>query len=212
MSLMGDMLRGGIGGFMKNPTLGGFIGGGLAGAGISGFPQGTSGPGGGWINLPGKGGPGVGIDLPGLPRIGVGERTTPGGINFPGTGAPGIGIGPVTIGAPAPGAATSSLPFVGAIGIQPEYRNQAIATVPQEYRRRGVRYVLAADGLFYPRQMVPKQYRAWKPDPKPPITVRDHKAILRADSARKRVKNVAQRAGLRMTTSSRSTSKKKGRK
>lgn len=227
MSFFGDLIRGAtkvVGGLAVGGPAGAIAAGagvlaghlvagkgGGTGAGV-GTPPIQGGPG-GWINLPGGGGPGVGIDIPGLPRIGIGERTTRGGINPPFGGAPGVGIGPVQIGGPAPGAATSQLPFVGAIGIQPEYRQRATATVPQAYRRRGVRYVLAADGLFYPKQMVPKQYRAWKPDPKPPITVRDHKAIIRADSARKRVKSVAQRAGLRMTTKARAAAPvKRGRK
>jgi hypothetical protein len=222
VSFLGDVLRtagGALGGFITGgpagAVLGGLAGSGLVGGGSPRKPVAQQPIGSPWpqqTNYPGTGDPGMGVDLPGLPRISIGEQTTPGGLNLPGSGPPGFGYGPVQIGGAAPGAATSTLPFVGAIGINPQWEKRSVATVPEKYRRRGVRYVLAGDGLFYPRQMVPKQYRKWKPDPKPPITVRDNRAIIRADAARKRVKLVARKAGLHVHTRAQHSAPKRGRK
>lgn len=138
----------------------------------------------------------------------------------PGTngGFSGFKLGPLAIGhstpAPAPPASSSGngkgggfeLPMIGRIGFAPE----VIGNVNAKHGRlfpsdkRGAHtlkrcpggFVLAIDNKCYPRSMVPRSWRKWKPRRKGPISYRDWKAVTRARSAEKRIKRVAEKAGL----------------
>lgn len=90
-------------------------------------------------------------------------------------------------GVPVP-ATRGGLPMVGTIGGAPMVE-------VRQHRRCPRGQVLAVDGNCYPRSMVPRSLRAWRPTPKPPVTRGDVVAINRAAAAKKRVRRLASKAG-----------------
>ena len=55
--------------------------------------------------------------------------------------------------------------------------------------------VLGKDDLCYMKGSIPRQFRKWKPAPRPPVSAGDAKAIRRAERARGRVKKLATNVG-----------------
>lgn len=56
-------------------------------------------------------------------------------------------------------------------------------------------YALAMDGYCYPRAMLPRWARKWKPEYRPVVSRADQKAIRRADGARKRLVKLTKASG-----------------
>lgn len=80
------------------------------------------------------------------------------------------------------------MPMIGQIAVEPEVKSVDVRDCPTGM-------VLAIDGLCYPKQMVPKKWRMWKPEPRPVVSRADQKAIQRADRAKKRLVNLTKKAG-----------------
>lgn len=55
--------------------------------------------------------------------------------------------------------------------------------------------VLGRDDVCYMRSSLPRKYRKWPPKRKPPVSAADARAIRQADSAKNRVKKLAQKSG-----------------
>lgn len=56
--------------------------------------------------------------------------------------------------------------------------------------------VLGKDNLCYMKGSIPRQFRKWKPSPKPPMSAADAKALRRIGTLQKKVKRLAGNAGL----------------
>jgi len=153
--------------------------------------------------------------LPALQPVGMQQKdpitvTGSTSINLPGLGPKGAGIS-ASFGvnqATTPSGKTratggASIPMLGPIGVSPDVEN-----IPT--RKCPTGYVLAIDGLCYPKQMVPKAWRFWKPQPRPVVTRSDQKAIQKANSAKKRLVNLTKKAGAHasMTKPRRSSGRK----
>jgi hypothetical protein len=124
-------------------------------------------------------------------------------INPPLAGAPGAGVnittsrGQLQLGvAQQPAAASSSGGQMvqrgggqlGPVSVQP-------AVFAETVHRCPTGWVLAIDNNCYPKSMVPRSMRKWKPRRKGPISRRKWKALLDADAAAKTAKRVAEKAG-----------------
>lgn len=72
--------------------------------------------------------------------------------------------------------------------VKPQSKNVRIRRCPKGY-------ALAQDGNCYPKSMLPRGFRAWKPDPKPVVSRSDQKAIQRADRARDRLVKITKASG-----------------
>lgn len=211
MSLFGSILK----------TAGGFLAGGPAGAAAALATE-LGGGGGGktYTGLTKTGGfartQGIssGPVLPDLQPVGMQEKPkiigrTPAGdiqvgpvvVNPPFLGSPGMGtslVPRVTVPQSRNGATTPSgrsyaqgganLPMVGQIGTEPD-----VVNVPTRKCPRG--NVLAFDGKCYPKRMVPKSLRFWKPGPKPPISAKDWKAATTAGRVRDKLIDKTKAAG-----------------
>lgn len=55
--------------------------------------------------------------------------------------------------------------------------------------------VLAKDDVCYVKSAIPRRFRKWAPDPRPPVSAQDAKAIRQADRAKTRVKKLASKSG-----------------
>lgn len=161
------------------------------------------------INLPYSGAPGAGINFlspGGTTGFGVNQvPATTGGDLPPGTPggmiskrgircSPGYRVGANGYCQPS----GQSMPILGPVQVAPKVVGtiqRKDGTVSQIHRcPRGM--VLAKDMLCYPKSMVPKKFREWKPAKKPPISVRDWDALKRAKRAKNRAESVAREAGL----------------
>lgn len=60
--------------------------------------------------------------------------------------------------------------------------------------------VLGKDDKCYMKGSIPRQFRKWKPAPRPPVTAADAKAIRRAERVTGKVKNLSKAVGLSCTT------------
>lgn len=117
-----------------------------------------------------------------------GSRAGPTQIPFdrPGVQVGGYQVNPAGI---LPGGA----PFIqrlatGSVAVSP-----AIVTKQRRVCPRG--FVLAIDGNCYPKAMVPRKFRAWKPDPRPVFSRRDAAAVNRAATVKHRLVELTKRAG-----------------
>jgi len=71
----------------------------------------------------------------------------------------------------------------------------------------GAGFILGKDGLCYVKGTIPRQFRKWRPETRPPLTAADAKAIRRAAGAKKRVKKLASSVGLSTSARGRSSSR-----
>jgi len=213
MSFLGDIFHGvtgAIGGLVTGGPLGA-IGGAVAGiTGASSHPQPAP------TGFPST--PPIaptGYTVPVLTRPSPAATTPPAhtygiDINPPFGGAPGAGINIGTGGSQfllgigqglGQGAAQqagqalqrrsgSSLPMIGAVGMAPVVRTEAVSKCPPGY-------VLAVDGNCYPKSMVPRKWRKWKPRKKGPISAREWKTLKTANRVRKKAVKLAHEAGLK---------------
>lgn len=127
---------------------------------------------------------------PRLPDINIGGGVR---INPPFGGSPGIGFGigggvNQQSGTNLATRARAGMPMIGPIAVEPEVMQVSRRDCPPSY-------VLAIDGLCYPKQMVPARFREWKPAPRPVVSRADQKAIQRANRARKRLVNLTKKSG-----------------
>lgn len=123
------------------------------------------------VNPPfaGEPGAGVNIDMGGTRlRLGVGQNTGNGGGTAVARSNGGGALGPVSV---------------------------APARFSETVRRCPTGWVLAVDDNCYPKSMVPRKLRKWKPRRKPPISRKKWKALLDADAAQASAKRVAEKAG-----------------
>lgn len=133
----------------------------------------------------------TGQQSPRLPDINIGGGVR---INPPFGGSPGAGVttqfqaGPSRSGTNLATRARAGMPMIGPIAVEPEVMQVSRRDCPPSY-------VLAIDGLCYPRQMVPARFREWKPAPRPVVSRADQKAIQRAARAKKRLVNLTKKAG-----------------
>lgn len=89
---------------------------------------------------------------------------------------------------PPPGQQDGSrLRMVGRIGYNPTVKNIQRRTCQDGD-------VLAEDGKCYPKAMVPKKFREWRPAPKPKISRSDWKKVQRAATIEKRLKKMTKKA------------------
>ena len=113
-------------------------------------------------------------------------------INPPFAGPPGVGVdfsaGAGRVPATSSGAAMNGNGKLGPVSVAP-------AVFSETVRRCPTGWVLAIDENCYPKSMVPRSMRKWKPRRKPPITRRKWKALLDAASAENAAKRVAEKAG-----------------
>ncbi len=115
---------------------------------------------------------------------------------FGGASGTAVRAGPITIGfgqeattaVALQSSGRSVVPMVGALGVEPIVRQIATRKCPRTY-------VLAIDGLCYPKKMVPKIFRVWPADVKPPVTRADAKAIRRAALTQGRLIKLTKDAG-----------------
>lgn len=190
-SLLGT-IGGAIGGFITGGP-GGAIIGALGGSGILGGGGGSQGP-----SIPGIGGVGpTTLAQPsncpaGYVKVGSTCVATSPGAAFPGGQ-------PLTL--PTGGTVVQKGGTPMGVGVSPEVRSET-------RRRCPPKYVLAVDGNCYPKAMVPKAWRLWKPKPRPPVTAGDAKAIRKAASAKRRVQKLGKRVGLHVYTSPRKSAPK----
>lgn len=75
-------------------------------------------------------------------------------------------------------------------------------------RQRNIRlcgrgFVLGKNGLCYAKGTLPRNEREWKPQPRPPLTGADARAIRRAAAAKKRVRKLGSAVGLHLSSSKR---------
>lgn len=180
MSLLSTL--GGIG-----KTIGAFVTGGPV-AGISTAVQQIGGARSGAQNNPGQ--QTFTSSLPQLPSLGG----TLGNI-FSGGFQTGQQIASLVTGQPVGGTAVA--PSSGGIptrfgvlqaGVAPTVKTRSV-------RKCGRGYALAMDGKCYPRAMLPRWARAWKPEPRPVVSRSDQKAIRRAEAAKKRLVKLTRAAG-----------------
>lgn len=142
------------------------------------------------INPPFFGAPGAGIN------IGAGQTQLNFGI------AQGIGQGQANI---AAGSSAGTLPMIGAIGVQPT----VVGTITKkdgttdQIHRAPPGYVIAKDGLAYPKRMVPRKWRKWAPRRHGPVRYRDWKALKAANRARREIEDAAKVAGLHVRKTAR---------
>lgn len=123
------------------------------------------------VNPPFAGEPGVGVNIDtggGRLRLGVGQTTSNGG----GTAV----------------ATRSGGGLAGPVSVQPAVMTERVSRCPTGW-------VLAIDNMCYPKSMVPRKLRKWKPRRKGPISRRQWKALLDANSAKKAARRVAEKAG-----------------
>lgn len=107
-----------------------------------------------------------GLTIGGFPVLGVsGSSSSGGGTQLPAT-----------------------KPGVGAVGVAPSVTSRKFSKCPKGYR-------LAVDGMCYPRAMIPRAFRKWKPEPRPIVSRADQKAIRKADHARHRLVRITKESG-----------------
>ena len=88
-----------------------------------------------------------------------------------------------------PAGAAGGFGFLGAVA--PGVHAQPRFTCPTGF-------VLGIDNMCYHKKVLPRQFRKWKPAPRPVLSAADAKTIRRADTLRKKVKRVAKRSGLKV--------------
>lgn len=94
-------------------------------------------------------------------------------------------------GASFPAPVTGGAAVVGAFGI-PAMQPQ-VEFVERRQCLKGM--VLGEDNLCYAKGSLPRKFRKWRPDPRPPVTAADAKAIRRADRTRKRLVALTNKSG-----------------
>lgn len=124
-----------------------------------------------------------GAQLPALPQL-PGLPTTSSSWDVTLGGVPLIGGSRTTTGGAAPQVPAGAL----GVGVAPTTKNVTVHKCPKGYR-------LAINGQCFPKSMVPRGLRKWKPEPRPIVSRSDQKAIHKADRARHRLVRITKDAG-----------------
>lgn len=84
-----------------------------------------------------------------------------------------------------------------ALGVQPTVVGQRVDANGKQnpIRKCPKGFVLAFNDMCYPKQMLPRSFRKWKPAPRPAVSRRDQRAIRQADRARKRLIKLTKQSG-----------------
>lgn len=101
-------------------------------------------------------------------------------------------------GSPAVTAQTPSFggAVIGAFGI-PALQPAVVGQINgRPIRKCPLGAVLGKDDLCYQKGSIPKQFRKWRPAPRPPMTAADAKALRRIGTLQKKVKGLAKSANL----------------
>lgn len=145
-----------------------------------------------YFDASGGGGPGQG-GLPGLPAVPGMEASVLGDL--------GQGLGNMLTGGYQTGraAAESLTGPTGGGGIPTRHGVLQGRMAPSVKVRRVHKclagYALARDGYCYPKAMLPRWARKWRPEPKPVLSHSTVKAIRKAEHARKRLVKLTKEAG-----------------